>query len=177
MAKRRRDSPLSLRPNLFSKSSAVKVPKQKCVDTIISTKINSHSGSDSCLKMRPPCWSPRISSPAMPRSVSLTLNRPLEDGRGVRHPKKTIDRVGLTLSEKRCFISALQQEHSVRDICGILGINRSSFYYQPREDPSEAVLRAEIEKFAGRYPRYGIGVSHSYSCVRDTPLAPDASLG
>ena len=43
----------------------------------------------------------------------------------------------------------------MRDICGILGINRSSFYYQPREDPSEAVLRAEIEKFAGRYPRYG----------------------
>ena len=43
----------------------------------------------------------------------------------------------------------------MRDICGILGINRSSFYYQPREDPSEAVLRAEIEKLAGAYPRYG----------------------
>ena len=43
----------------------------------------------------------------------------------------------------------------MRDICGILGVNRSSFYYQPKEDPSEAVLRAEIEKFAGRYPRYG----------------------
>ena len=43
----------------------------------------------------------------------------------------------------------------MRDICGILGINRSSFYYQPREDPSEAVLRAEIETLAGRYPRYG----------------------
>jgi len=49
----------------------------------------------------------------------------------------------------------LQKEHSVRDICGILGVNRSSFYYQPKEDPSEAVLRAEIEKLAGRYPRYG----------------------
>ena len=43
----------------------------------------------------------------------------------------------------------------MRDICGILGINRSSFYYQPREDPSEAVLRAEIEQLAGQYPRYG----------------------
>ena len=43
----------------------------------------------------------------------------------------------------------------MRDICGILGVNRSSFYYQPREDPSEAVLRAEIEKLAGAYPRYG----------------------
>ena len=62
----------------------------------------------------------------------------------------------MTLSEKRSLISALQQEHSVRDICGILGVNRSSFYYQPKEDPSEvSVLRAEIEKLAGRYPRYG----------------------
>ena len=44
----------------------------------------------------------------------------------------------------------------MRDICAILGVNRSSFYYQPREDPSEvSVLRAEIEKLAGAYPRYG----------------------
>ena len=43
----------------------------------------------------------------------------------------------------------------MRDICGILGVNRSSFYYQPREDPSEEVLRAEIEKLAGEYRRYG----------------------
>ncbi len=40
-------------------------------------------------------------------------------------------------------------------ICDILDFNRSSFYYQPRTDPSEDVLRAEIEKLAGRYPRYG----------------------
>ena len=66
----------------------------------------------------------------------------------------------------------------MRDICGILGINRSSFYYQPKEDPSEAVLRAEIEKLVPDGIRdTGIGVSHSYSCVRDTPLGPDASLG
>lgn len=43
----------------------------------------------------------------------------------------------------------------MRDICQTLGVNRSSFYYQMREDPSEAVLRAEIEKLAGAYPRYG----------------------
>ena len=34
-------------------------------------------------------------------------------------------------------------------------VNRSSLYYQPQEDPSEAVLFAEIEKLAGQYPRYG----------------------
>ncbi len=43
----------------------------------------------------------------------------------------------------------------MRDISGILGVNRGSFYYQPKADPSEAVLRAEIEKLAGAYPRYG----------------------
>ena len=61
----------------------------------------------------------------------------------------------MTLSEKRCLIAALQQEYSVREICETLGFNRSSFYYHPKEDPSEALLRAEIEKLAGRYPRYG----------------------
>ena len=61
----------------------------------------------------------------------------------------------MTLSEKRSLISALQQEYCVREICQTLGFNRSSFYYHPQEDPSEDLLRSEIEKFAGRYPRYG----------------------
>jgi transposase InsO family protein len=61
----------------------------------------------------------------------------------------------MTLSEKRSLISALQQEYSVREICETLGFNRSSFYYHPQEDPSEDLLRSEIEKLAGRYPRYG----------------------
>ena len=42
----------------------------------------------------------------------------------------------------------------MRDICEILGVNRSSLYYHPQEDPSEAVLLAEIEKLSGQYPRY-----------------------
>ena len=66
----------------------------------------------------------------------------------------------------------------MQDICGILGVNRSSFYYQPKEDPSEAVLRAEIEKLVPDGIRdMGIGVSRSCYSVRDTPLGPDASLG
>ena len=69
------NSPLSLKLKLFSKSSAVRLPKQKCVGVIISTKINSHSGSDSCLKMRPCCLSLLISSPAMPRSVIAHLEQ------------------------------------------------------------------------------------------------------
>ena len=65
----------------------------------------------------------------------------------------------------------------MRDICETLGVNRSSFYYQPREDPSEEGLRAEIEKLAGAHPRYGYRRIRELHCVRDTPLAPEASLG
>ena len=61
----------------------------------------------------------------------------------------------MTLSEKRSLISALRKEYSVREICETLGFNRSSFYYHPQKDPSEELLRSEIEKLAGRYPRYG----------------------
>ena len=43
----------------------------------------------------------------------------------------------------------------MRDICGSLGVNRSSFYYHPKADPSEEVLLAEIVKLAAAYPRYG----------------------
>ena len=61
----------------------------------------------------------------------------------------------MTLSEKRSLISALHKEYSVREICETLGFNRSSFYYHPQEDPSEELLRSEIKKLAGAYPRYG----------------------
>jgi len=44
---------------------------------------------------------------------------------------------------------------SVRQICETLGFTRSTFYYQPKIDPSEDVLRAEIEKLAAQYPTYG----------------------
>ena len=66
----------------------------------------------------------------------------------------------------------------MREICETLGFNRSSFYYHPQGDPSEDALRAEIEKLVPERIRdTDIGVSHSYWCVRDTSLEPDASLG
>ena len=43
----------------------------------------------------------------------------------------------------------------MREICEVLGFTRSNFYYQPKSDPSEEVLRAEIEKLAAQYPTYG----------------------
>ena len=43
----------------------------------------------------------------------------------------------------------------MREICQTLGFNKSTFYYQPKLDASEAVLRAEIHRFAAAYPTYG----------------------
>ena len=64
----------------------------------------------------------------------------------------------------------------MREICETLGVNRSSFYYQPREDPSEELLRSEIEKLVPERIRdTDISVSRSCYCVGDTPLGPDAS--
>ena len=43
----------------------------------------------------------------------------------------------------------------MRQICETLSFNKSTFYYQPKVDTSEEVLRTEIERFAARYPTYG----------------------
>ena len=43
----------------------------------------------------------------------------------------------------------------MRQICEVLGINKSTLYYQPKNNPSEDVLREEIERLAARYPTYG----------------------
>ena len=45
--------------------------------------------------------------------------------------------------------------YSVRQICETLGFNRSLLYYHPKSDPSEDILRAEIQRLAAAYPTYG----------------------
>ena len=42
----------------------------------------------------------------------------------------------------------------MRQICEVLGSTRSNLYYHPKQDPSEAMLRDEIETLALRYPTY-----------------------
>ena len=42
----------------------------------------------------------------------------------------------------------------MREICEVLGFNKSTFYYQPKLDPSQDVLRAEIQRLAAAYPTY-----------------------
>ena len=65
--------------------------------------------------------------------------------------------VGLTASEKRTLVEALQTDYSVREICDTLGFNRGFLlYYQPKSEPSDEVsLRDEIHRLASRYPTYG----------------------
>ena len=77
----------------------------------------------------------------------LTLTMEIEE--------KSSDTVELKPSQRRHLIEALRKEYSVRQICKALGFNRSTFYYQPKTDPFEAVLRAEIERLAAASPTDG----------------------
>ena len=43
----------------------------------------------------------------------------------------------------------------MRQICEVLGFTRRNLYYHPKQDPSEVVLRDEIETLVLRYPTYG----------------------
>ena len=68
----------SLKPKLFLRLSAVKVPKQKCVGDITSAMNNFQSGSDSFLKMRRPSLNPLINSLMPLWSGSLNLSNSLD---------------------------------------------------------------------------------------------------
>ena len=56
---------------------------------------------------------------------------------------------------QREIVEVLRTDYSVRQICEVLGFTRSNLYYHSKQDPSEAMLRDEIETLALRYPRYG----------------------
>ena len=43
----------------------------------------------------------------------------------------------------------------MRQICEVLGFNKSTLYYQPKIDPREEVLRDKIGQLAAAYPTYG----------------------
>ena len=53
------------------------------------------------------------------------------------------------------MVEALRTDYSMRQICEVLGFHRSNLYYVPKSDPSEEVLREEIETLALQYPTYG----------------------
>ena len=49
----------------------------------------------------------------------------------------------------------LTEEYSVKVVCEVLGVTRSSYYYQPVELPNEAKLRGAIKQMAAEWPTYG----------------------
>ena len=59
----------------------------------------------------------------------------------------------------------------MRQICEVLGFTRSNLYYHRKQDPSEAVLRDEIETLALRYPTYG------YRCITQLPVRMRYAVG
>ena len=69
--------------------------------------------------------------------------------------QKSIDFLELTPSEGCQIAEVLRSHYSVRQICEVLDFTRSNFYYHPKEDPYEHLLRNEIEKLASAYPTYG----------------------
>ena len=73
------------------------------------------------------------------------------------------------------MVEALQADYSVRQISETLGFTRSNLYYHPKSDPSEEVLREEIEQLHYATRSMVIGVSQRCYCVWDTPLGIDAS--
>ena len=61
----------------------------------------------------------------------------------------------MNTSTQRYIVETLRTDFSVRQICEVLGINKSTLYYQAKNDPSEDILQEEIERLAARYPTYG----------------------
>ena len=53
------------------------------------------------------------------------------------------------------MVETLQTDYSVRQIWDVLGLHRSSLYYEPKSNPFEQQLRDEIEKLAARYTTSG----------------------
>ena len=59
-------------------------------------------------------------------------------------------------SEQHRLVETVRKEYSMRQICQTLSFNKSTFYYQPKSDTSEDVLRvSEIQRLATAYPTYG----------------------
>jgi putative transposase len=95
-----------------------------------------------------------------PRFGSRSANcRTRTDGGKIDHEigdrKKSIEY--LTDEEKRQIVTELKSSYSVRLVCEVLSMNRSSLYYQPvEEEPKpEAELKVAIEDIAGEFPTYG----------------------
>jgi putative transposase len=76
-----------------------------------------------------------------------------DDGAG--GGKKSIEHLDLPLKRKREVIGMLSEEYPVKVACEVLGVTRSSYYYQPIEVPDEVELKEAIKEEAAAWPTYG----------------------
>ncbi len=51
-------------------------------------------------------------------------------------------------------IVSQSESYPIASLCRLLGLSRSSYYYQPR-DPDESTLRTAVEAVAAEFPTYG----------------------
>lgn len=80
-----------------------------------------------------------------------TNGREIDDA--ARSRKKSIEH--LSDEEKRRIVAELEPSYSVRRVCQVLSVNRSTLYYQPVEVDidAEQELKQAIDKIAGEFPR------------------------
>ena len=68
--------------------------------------------------------------------------------------KKASSRLSLTLDEKREMMLLLREHYPMNKLCEVLGVPRSSAYYEPRPGEDRPLRDALIE-VAGQWPTYG----------------------
>ncbi len=61
---------------------------------------------------------------------------------------------GLAVEQKRAAVRALAGEYGVELMCDLVGLERSTYYYQSTRT-DDAAIRAAIQDVAARFPRYG----------------------
>ena len=70
----------------------------------------------------------------------------------------------MTIDEKRQLISATDPDLTVRQQCDLLGLNRSSYYYQPTPVSGEdEKLMQLLDRHYTKFPRHVIGRGRSYA--------------
>jgi putative transposase len=63
----------------------------------------------------------------------------------------------MTLMEKRAWIEPAHPSISIQRQCELLGVSRSSYYYQSQgESPENIILMHRIDELFTRYPFYGV---------------------
>jgi hypothetical protein len=67
---------------------------------------------------------------------------------------KSLEQLGLTVEQKRALTVQLAIAYPVSLVCRMLGLPRSSFYYQPQASADDE-LKAAIEEVIATWPTYG----------------------